>query len=93
MKFVTIPTQVKKLKVTAQSDSTLTLGWNKISRVSGYRVYIYNETTKKYEYKGQTSKNTIKITGLTQAKKYKIKVRAYKTLDNTKYFGRQGWIL
>ena len=87
VKTSTEPEQVKNLKVTGQSDSTLSLLWNKVSRATAYKVYVYNNSTKKYEYKQSTNTNSIKLTGMNPAKNYKIRVRAYKKLDGIKYYG------
>ena len=85
--------KVKSLKTTAQTTSTITLSWKKVSKATGYRVYIYNSSTKKYEYYGQTKTNSITIKGLKASKQYKIKVRAYRTVNGTKYFGSYSSIL
>lgn len=87
VKTSTEPEQVKNLKVTGQSDSTLSIVWNKVSRATAYKVYVYNKSTKKYEYKQSTNTNSIKLTGMNPAKNYKIRVRAYKKLDGIKYYG------
>ena len=83
----TKPIEVNNLKATAQSDTMITLSWDKVTRASGYKVYAYNTSTKKYEEKASVSKNSAKITELTQAKTYKIKVRAYKTVNKKNYYG------
>ena len=89
----TKPTEVKNLKANAQSDTTITLSWDKVARASGYRVYVYNDATKKYEYKAQTIANSIKIASLAQAKIYKIRVRAYKTSNNKNYYGAYSTVI
>ena len=87
LEVATRPTQVKNLKCTAQSEKDLKLSWNRVSKASGYRIYIYNESKKAYEYKTTTTSTTIKITNLKQAKKYQIRVRAYKKAGSVKYCG------
>ena len=76
IKTSTKPEQVKNVRVTGQSDSTLSLLWNKVTRAAAYKVYVYNNSTKKYEYKQSTNTNSIKLTGMNSAKNYKIRVRA-----------------
>ena len=79
--------QVKGLKTTARSSSSITVSWNKVSKANGYRIYVYNSKTKKYEYYAQPTSNSITVKGLTSAKEQKFKVRAYKTVKGKKYFG------
>ena len=84
----TKPDQVKKLKVKGQSDSTISLKWDKVKRATSYKVYVYNESTNKYDFKQSTSKKSITLTGMNPAKNFKIKVRAYKKVDGKKYYGK-----
>ena len=83
----TSPTQTKNVKVNSQTDSTITISWDKVTRASGYRVYICDNSENQYKYYGYTNTNSITIKGLKSAKEYKIKVRAYKNVDGTRYFG------
>lgn len=79
--------------ITASSctDNTVTLSWKKVSRASGYRIYQYNSSSKKYELiksiGSGASKTSAKISGLKANKTYKFKVAAYKSADNIKYVG------
>ena len=93
VKTSTLPEQVKSLKVTNQSDTTISLSWNKVTRATAYKVYVYNNSSKKYEYKQSTYTNSIKLTGMNPAKNYKIRVRAYKKLDGIKYYGEYSNII
>lgn len=56
-------------------------------------MYIYNSSSKTYEYYGKTATNSITITGLKATKTYKIKVRAYRTFHNVNYYGSYSSIL
>ena len=76
--------QVKGLKTTARSSSSITVSWNKVAKANGYRIYVYNSKTKKYEYYAQPTSNSITVKGLTSAKEQKFKVRAYKTVKGKK---------
>ncbi len=87
LKVATLPDKTNNLKMKSQTDSTVKLSWSKVSRATGYRVYIYNTKTKKYTRAGDTKTNSITIKKLTSATKYKVKVRAYKELNNKKYWG------
>ena len=87
LEVVTKPSKVKNVSRSSSSTSSITLTWDKVSRATGYRVYMYNSSSKSYEYYGQTTSNSITVEGLNSAKTYKFKVRAYKTLNSTKYYG------
>ena len=80
----------------SSTDTSITVKWKKVSRASGYRIYIYNSSTKSYEFKKSVSKaSTVsaKVTGLKPNKSYKIKVAAYKSADNIKFVGTKSGAL
>ena len=85
----TNPDKVKELKTDKRTDSSLTISWKNQSRVTGYRVYIYNNSSKKYEYYDKTKNNSIIIKNLSSMTEYKIKIRAYKEANNAKYYGQK----
>lgn len=78
---------VSKLTVKKVSSSKLKLTWKKVKGVSGYEVYRYDKTRKKYariiSVKG-ASCNNIKLQADTT---YVYKVRAYIIANNKKYYG------
>lgn len=85
----TKPSKVSGVKLSS-SDTSVTVKWNKVSRASGYRIYVYNSSKKSYEFnKSVSNASTVstKLTGLKPNKTYKIKVAAYKTADNIKFVG------
>ena len=62
--------------------------WKKVSGASGYQVsYKTGKTTKKKTVNGG-SKKSLKVTGLKSGKKYTVKVRAWKTVNGKKYYGK-----
>lgn len=76
----TTPTKVKNLKVTKNTSNSITLSWSKISGVSGYYIYSYSSSSKKYTKVKTVSgskNNSATITGLTSGKKYEYSVCAY----------------
>ena len=85
----TKPAKVKNLKATAKTSS-VKLGWDKQSRVTGYQVYRLNTKTGKYE-KIATIRDpkTVSYTDKTVKKgtTYTYKVRAYKTYNGKNYYG------
>lgn len=91
----TNPLKTKKLTGSAKASS-VTLQWDKVTRASGYRVYRYNSTTKKYEriaiLKGNTTCSYID-SKLKKGSTVKYKVRAYKTYDGVNYYGAYADIL
>ena len=89
----TAPDQVEKLRATDQTNNSIFLKWDKVKRATGYKVYVYNNSTGKYDYKQSSSKNSIKLTGMNDGKKYKIRVRAYKKLNNKKYYGSYSQVI
>lgn len=78
-------TGLKKSSVTA---TTISIKWTKVSGASGYYVYKYNESTKKWTkvktVKGLTS---AKISNLKANSSYKFKVIAYKSYGSVVYTG------
>lgn len=82
--FTIIPKAVSGLKSTAQTTSSITLTWSKVTGATGYDVYKYNSSIKKYEKIKSVTANSYKATSLKDNTTYKFKVRAYtKTADGT----------
>lgn len=88
-----LPEKVSKLKVSTQSQKTIKINWNKQSDITGYKIYVQNNSNKKYEYVGKSNKNSYKIKNLKVGTTYKIKVRAYKTINQKQYFGEYSDVL
>ncbi|MBO5937864.1 MAG: fibronectin type III domain-containing protein [Clostridia bacterium] len=72
---------VSGIKAT-QTASSVTLSWNKLSQATGYRVYQYSSSKKKYVQVASVKTNTFKKTGLKAGTTYKFKIRAYKKLSD-----------
>lgn len=60
--------------------------YKKLSKVSGYQI-TYQEKGSKTWKSVTTSETSKKLTGLKSKKYYNIKVRGYKTVGKTKYYG------
>ena len=84
--IATKPGTVTDLKQTKASTDTVTVGWTAASGAKGYAVYLYNESTEKYEKLGTTTATSYKIKKLKTGQNYKIRVRAY--LENN---GKTVW--
>ncbi|UEL49181.1 leucine-rich repeat protein [Terrisporobacter hibernicus] len=87
--FKIVPKTITKISQTYSSANRIELSWNKISGVSGYR--IYRSTSKNGAYtnvgavKGSGTTSYIN-SGLSSGKIYYYKVRAYKTVGKTNYY-------
>ena len=92
LNFKIIPKKVSGFKVAKKSATSLTLKWNAKKNISGYKLYMYNEKTKKYELiktvRG-AKKNKITVSKtpfgatLKNGKTYKFRICAYKIVDSS----------
>ena len=82
----TTPQKPTGLKYSTSTDSTVTLSWTKVSGASGYRIYSYDSSRKKYTYLADVKGTSATVTGLSTNKEYKFAVRAYKTCNSNKYY-------
>lgn len=75
---VKTPTSFKASK---NKETSIRLTWKKVSDASGYRIYKYNSSDKKWE-KIKTLKDTeYTVKKLTAGTVYKFRVKAYKKVD------------
>lgn len=76
-----------------KSSSSLTavrLNWSKAKNASGYRIYKYNSSTKKWDtYKtlSGSSNTEYRVTGLKSGTTYKFKVKAYLKSEGATVWG------
>lgn len=88
----TKPATVKLSSLTAYSNHKIKASWKKVSGyASGYQVYWakdknFKNIVAKTTVSGQ-SKTSYTGKNFTKGKRYYVKVRAYKTLNGTKYYG------
>jgi hypothetical protein len=73
------PAKVKGLKIKAKGSNYITLKWNRVKTkgTKGYKIYVYNGSTKKWKkIKTITSAKTLKykIKNLKANKTYKFKI-------------------
>lgn len=82
------PGRVTGVKVVYKSNRSVKLKWSSVKNATGYRVYRYIDSQKKYvaleTVKGSTSKL---ISGLKSATAYKFAVRAYRKISGSTYYG------
>lgn len=79
----TTPGDMAGLKTEARTDTTVTIAWNKISGVSGYRVRMYDAATGTYITVKNVTTNSYTIADLSPAASYVIKVQAYVKMNGT----------
>lgn len=67
-------------------DRKVTLSWNSTKNTSGYRIYLYNTSTKKYDILTDTSSTSYIHKNLKQDQRYQYRVQAYRTLNGMRYY-------
>lgn len=90
------PKKVNSLKAKKCTKNTIKLEWKKVTRASGYQVYRYNASKKKWEKAADIKKgSTVTYTNkkLKSKKTYKYKVRAYRQNGSTIAYGSYSEIL
>ena len=88
--FNIIPPKVTNLKSSKRTYNSITLSWDKIDNVTGYKVYRYDVKTESYKLiKTISDASTTSYTNskLTSATKYLYKVRSYKIVNNKTHNG------
>ncbi len=87
--FTITPMQTRGLKVSTRKTTSLKLAWTKQNGVTGYVVQKYDSKAKKWKNYKTITKNTnsITVSKLSAGATYKFRVRSYKTIKNTKYYG------
>lgn len=81
-----IPQTVKNLKQTAMTTSSVTFTWDKISGVTGYKVYKLNAKNA-WEIVSTTTKTTYTDKTLSMGQTAQYKVRAYTKVSSKTYYG------
>lgn len=89
MSFTIVPMKTTGTKVSSRKTDSLKLSWTKQGGVTGYVVDKYDAKSKKWKtYKTIASNtNSVTVSKLTQSTAYKFRVRSYKTIGKTKYYG------
>ncbi len=82
----TLPETPSSFKAKAESSSKITLSWNKVNGATGYRLFIYDETAKKWTGFDSTKKTSLTVDSLNSAKAYKFRIKAYKTVGEKKIY-------
>lgn len=72
---------------TKNGKAKITVTWSKVSGATGYTVYKYSASKKKYVKKKTLKKRTYTDTSVKKGRKYSYKVRAYRTVSGKKVYG------
>lgn len=85
----TPPAKVENVSVDGQSSTKITLSWDSVSGVSGYRILQYNSDSDDYEEVASVGADAtnLDVTKLIPASVYQFKVQSYKTIDTQTSFG------
>ena len=90
--FKIIPKTVTGLS-TASTTSSITLKWSNVSSVSGYEVYRATSKSGTYTKMKTTTSTSYQNTSLSKTSTYYYKVRAYKTVNGKKYYGKYSSVI
>ncbi len=90
--YVFVP-QVTSLKATSQTTSSHTVKWGKVAGATGYEVYRYDSSKKKYVKIKTTSSTKYKASKLKSGTTYKYKVRAYIKKNGATHYGAYSSVL
>ncbi len=84
--FKIIPATVTGVTNSAKTTSALTIKWTKnAGAISGYRVYLYNSSSKSYQQIVTTSNNYYTIKNLKPGTIYRYAIKAYSTVSGATF--------
>ena len=83
------PTKITLLEQKSPySTTSITMSWKKVTGATGYEVYRSTSKNGKYSKVKTTTSTSLKNGKLSRGKTYYYKVRAYKTINGTKLYGK-----
>lgn len=85
--------KTENVKMSNNTDTTVTLTWDDAGDAENYRVYRYDEETGSYAYVATVNDTTYTDTGLDAGNAYQYKVRCMWTIGGTNYFGTYSSVL
>ena len=83
--YLIVPGKVGGLKLDSRGTNSLTVSWNKVKGAGKYYVQVHRSSG--WVKAGETDKTSLEITDLATASNYRIRVRAFKTVNSTTYNG------
>ena len=81
------PQKVGTLKQSSVTATSATLSWSSVTKATGYKLYKYNDTDKKWLCISTSSKTSYTDKTISIGDTAKYKVRAYTKKDSTTYYG------
>lgn len=90
LSFTVGPVKPTSVKAASRTANSVTLTWGKVSGASGYVVYRYSDSTKKYTKVATVKTNKATVSKLKAGTTYKFAVQAYKTSGKDTYYGETG---
>lgn len=84
-KALTVTTP-ENVSLTDIKHTSATISWNKVSNVSGYKVYKLDTKAKKYVAIATLTQTSYKLQNLAPETTYVYKVRAFVTIDGTNHY-------
>ncbi|MBS7008090.1 C1 family peptidase [Anaerostipes sp.] len=84
--FYIVPKKTSITYAKSKKSGKVTIKYKKAAGAGGYQIAYRKKGTKSYKYI-RTSKRSYTISKLSRKKSYQIKVRPYKTVGKTKYYG------
>ena len=88
--YFTILPGVTSKTATSTNSSAIKIAWKAVPGATGYRVYYYNPSTKKYTALKTTTGTSYTVTKLKSGTSYKFAVKAY-TIVNGKVYWSSGY--
>ena len=87
-----IPQTVKNIKQSAMTTSSVTFSWDKITGVTGYKVYKLDDKNA-WKLVSTTTKTSYTDKTLSMGQSAQFKVRAYTTVSSKTYYGAYSSVL
>lgn len=83
-----VPEAVTNLTATVAGTDKVNLKWQKAAYATGYRVYLYDLSAKKYIYQFSTKNLSAQFSGLFSGTKYGFVIRSYTTSNGKIVLGK-----
>lgn len=81
------PQKVKTLKQKSITTNSVSLSWSKITKATGYKLYKYNDESKKWICISTSAKTSYTDSTVSMGDTAKYKVRAYTKTSSKTYYG------